>query len=82
VSKKQFQMRRRGNCSIENAILDAIELRNSLFKINDEQLIRTMDLLIYALGSVATRRRLENLSQASRKATSTSCIAVHSAVAG
>lgn len=45
---------------IENALLAAIDLRDSIFEIGDEPLIRTMDLLIYALGTVATRSRLES----------------------
>ena len=44
---------------IESALLQAIDLRDSVFEIGDEPLIRTMDLLIYALGTVAARNRLE-----------------------
>ncbi len=43
--------------TIEDALLAALDLRDSIFKIGDEPLIRTMDLLIYALGKVAIRER-------------------------
>lgn len=43
--------------AIEDALLAALDLRDSIFKIGDEPLIRTMDLLIYALGKVAIRER-------------------------
>lgn len=43
--------------TIEDALLAALDLRDSIFKIGDEPLIRTMDLLIYALGKVAVRER-------------------------
>ena len=37
-----------------------MDLRDTIFEIGDEPLIHTMDLLVYALGKVATRHRLEH----------------------
>lgn len=50
----------RADRRIDDALLAAMDLRDTIFEIGDEPLIHTMDLLVYALGKVATRHRLEH----------------------
>lgn len=45
---------------INQTIIATIELRDLIFKIGDEQLIRSVDLLIYALGSYSARSRIKS----------------------
>ncbi len=46
--------------SINRTIIAAVKLRELVFATSDESLIRTMDLLIYAIGRYASNHRVKD----------------------